>query len=54
MHRREHIFYSTLVIEFVFHYRFSVFLVLKIMRNFIDVQRLQLVLKTGIQAKAVT
>ncbi len=51
MHRRVHIFYSTLVIEFVFHYRFSAILVLKIMPNFIDVQ---LVLKTGKQVIAIT
>ncbi len=52
--RQEIGFYTTLLIEFVFHHRFNAILVMRTMPIFMDVQRLQLVFKTSIQAIALT
>ncbi len=46
--------YTTLVIEFVLHHRFSAILVMLIIPNFMDVQRLEVVFKTSIQFTALT
>ncbi len=43
-----------MVIEFVFHHRFSAILVMQCMANFMGVKRLLLAFKTGTQVIAIT